>query len=43
MEPMLYATLRTKIQALSTDATRVRLGPDMRPERMKRCLLWPAI
>jgi hypothetical protein len=39
MEPMLYDTLRTKIQALSDEATRIRLGPEITPERMKRYLL----
>src|SRR5918998_563047 len=39
MEPLLYDTLRTKIQSLSTDATRIRLGPEIRPERMKNYLL----
>ena len=39
MEPLLYDTLRQKIQALSADATRIRLGPEIRPERMKQYLL----
>jgi hypothetical protein len=39
MEPLLYDTLRTKIQALSTEATRIRLGPEIRPARMKTYLL----
>ena len=39
MEPLLYDTLRQKIQALSTEATRIRLGPEIRPERMKQYLL----
>jgi hypothetical protein len=39
MEPLLYDTLRTKIQALSTEATRIRLGPEIRPDRMKNYLL----
>jgi hypothetical protein len=39
MEPMLYDTLRTKIQSLSTEAVRIHLGPEIRPERMKRYLL----
>lgn len=39
MEPLLYDTLRTKIQALSTDATRIHLGPEIRPARMKNYLL----
>jgi hypothetical protein len=39
MEPLLYDTLRAKIQALSTEATRVRLGPEIRPARMKNYIL----
>ena len=39
MEPMLYDTLRHKIQALSSEATRIHLGPEIRPERMKNYLL----
>src|SRR3712207_63460 len=39
MEPLLYDTLRQKIQSLSTDATRIRLGPEIRPARMKNYLL----
>ena len=39
MEPMLYDTLRQKIEALSTDAARVRLGPEITPARMKSYLL----
>ena len=39
MEPLLYDTLRQKIQALSTEATRIRLGPEIRPARMKNYLL----
>jgi hypothetical protein len=35
MEPMLYETLRTKIQSLSTEAVRIHLGPEIRPQRMK--------
>jgi hypothetical protein len=38
MEPMLYDTLRQKIQALASEATRIRLGPDITPQRMKRYL-----
>jgi hypothetical protein len=38
MEPMLYETLRTKIQSLSSEATRIRLGPEIAPQRMKRYL-----
>jgi len=39
MEPMLYDTLRHKIQSLSSDATRVRLGPEITPQRMKSYIL----
>jgi hypothetical protein len=39
MEPMLYDTLRQKIQALSREATRIHLGPEIRPERMKNYIL----
>src|SRR5919202_4910453 len=39
MEPMLYDTLRKKIQALSDNAVQIRLGPEIRPERMKNYLL----
>jgi hypothetical protein len=39
MEPMLYDTLRHKIQSLSSEATRIHLGPEIRPERMKNYLL----
>jgi hypothetical protein len=39
MEPLLYDTLRTKIQGLSTEATRIRLGPDIQPARMKQYIL----
>jgi hypothetical protein len=38
MEPMLYDTLRQKIQSLSTDATRIHLGPEITPTRMKTYL-----
>jgi hypothetical protein len=39
MEPMLYDTLRQKIQVLSSEATRIHLGPEIKPERMKNYLL----
>jgi hypothetical protein len=39
MEPMLYDTLRQKIRALSTEATRIRLGPEITPQRMKNYIL----
>ena len=39
MEPMLYETLRTKIQSLSSDAVRIHLGPEITLQRMKRYLL----
>jgi hypothetical protein len=39
MEPLLYETLRQKIQWLSSEAVRVRLGPELTPERMKSYIL----
>jgi hypothetical protein len=39
MEPMLYETLRQKIQSLSSEAVRIHLGPDITPQRMKSYLL----
>jgi hypothetical protein len=39
MEPMLYDTLRRKIQSLSSEAVRIRLGPEITPTRMKNYLL----
>jgi hypothetical protein len=39
MEPMLYDTLRQKIQSLSSEAVRIHLGPDIPPQRMKKYLL----
>jgi hypothetical protein len=39
MEPMLYDTLRQKIQSLSTEATRIHLGPEITPTRMKNYIL----
>jgi len=39
MEPLLYETLRVKIQSLSAAAVRIHLGPEIRPERMKTYLL----
>jgi hypothetical protein len=36
---MLYETLRNKIQSLSTEATRIHLSPEIRPEWMKHDLL----
>jgi hypothetical protein len=39
MEPLLYDTLWKKLQSLSDQATRVRLGPEIRPERMKNYIL----
>ncbi len=38
MEPLLYNTLRTKIQALSAEAVRIHLGPEITPRRMKSYL-----
>jgi hypothetical protein len=39
MEPMLYETLRQKIQTLSRAAVRIRLGPEITPTRMQNDLL----
>jgi len=39
MEPMLYATLRQKLQSLASEAVRIRLGPEITPQRMKRYLV----
>jgi hypothetical protein len=39
MEPMLYDTLRHKIQSLSGEAVRIHLGPEITPNRMKNFLL----
>ena len=39
MEPMLYDTLRQKIRSLSTEATRIHLGPEITPQRMKNYIL----
>jgi hypothetical protein len=39
MEPLLYDTLRTKIHSLTDHAVQIRLGPEIRPERMKNYLL----
>src|SRR6266850_4397463 len=39
MEPMLYDTLRHKIQSLSSEATRIPLGPAITPQRMKNYIL----
>jgi len=39
MEPMLYDTLRKKIQALSVDAVRIRLGPEITQQRMRNYIL----
>ncbi len=39
MEPMLYETLRQKIQSLSGEAVRIHLGPEITPQRMKSYLL----
>jgi hypothetical protein len=39
MEPMLYDTLRQKIQALSSDAVRIHLGPEIAPQRMRNYIL----
>jgi hypothetical protein len=34
MEPLLYDTLVKRIQSLAEDAVRVRLGPEVTPQRM---------
>lgn len=39
MEPMLYDTLRKKIQSLSDQAARIRLGAEISPVRMKNYVL----
>ena len=39
MEPLLYDTLKTKVQALSEDAVRIRLGPEITQQRMKNYIL----
>ena len=39
MEPMLYATLRTKIQSLSSEAVRIHLGPEITPNRVKNYIV----
>jgi hypothetical protein len=39
MEPMLYETLRKKIQSLSTEAARVRHGPEITSQRLKNYIL----
>jgi len=39
MEPMLYESLRKKIESLSDQAARVRLGSDISPIRMKNYVL----
>jgi hypothetical protein len=39
LEPGLYETLRQKIQSLADHAVRVRLGPEIRPARLKNDLL----
>jgi hypothetical protein len=42
MEPMLYDTLRQKIQSLASEAVRIHLGPEIRPQRMKNYILYIA-
>jgi hypothetical protein len=39
MEPMLYDTLRQKIQSLSSEAVRIHLGPEITPTRMNSSML----
>jgi hypothetical protein len=38
IEPLLYDTLRQKIQTLSSEAVRIHLGPEITPARMKNYL-----
>jgi hypothetical protein len=42
MAPMLYDTLRQKLQTLSREAVRIHLGPEITPTRMKTYLLYIA-
>jgi hypothetical protein len=39
MEPLLYDTLKKKIQTLSDDAVRIRLGPEITQQRMRNYIL----
>jgi hypothetical protein len=39
MEPLLYDTLKTKIQSLTDRAVQIRLGPEITSNRMKNYLL----
>jgi hypothetical protein len=39
LEPGLYETLRQKIQSLADQAVRARLGPEIRPARLKNYIL----
>jgi hypothetical protein len=39
IEPMLYDTLRKKIQVLTTEATGIRLGPEITQQRMRNYIL----
>jgi hypothetical protein len=39
MEPMLYDTLRKKIESLADQATRVHLGPEITQQRMRNYIL----
>jgi hypothetical protein len=39
MEPMLYDTLRKKLESLSTEAVRVHLGSEITPQRMRNLIM----
>jgi hypothetical protein len=39
MEPLLYDTLKTKIQSLTDHPVQIRLGPEITQQRMKNYLL----
>ena len=39
MEPMLYDTLREKIQSLANHAVQIRLGPEITQQRMRNYIL----
>jgi hypothetical protein len=42
MAPMLYDTIRQKLQTLSHEAVRIQLSPEITPTRMKNYLLYIA-
>jgi hypothetical protein len=39
MEPLLYDTIKTKIQSLTDHAVQIRLGPEVTQQRMKNYIL----